>query len=68
MYSIHFSSTFYAAGIKKKEVAVHAPGKHFTVSDLCLMAFAGTEFWFPLQVNVPGGKKPLVNVCIEGTD
>lgn len=68
MYGIHFSSTFYPVGIDQEEVAVHAPGKHFTIGNLCLMAFAWAEFWFPFQVDVPGGKKPLVNVCVDGTD
>lgn len=68
MYGIHFSSTFYPVGIDQEEVAVHAPGKHFTIGNLCLMAFAWGEFWLPFQVDVPGGKKPLVNVCVDGTD
>ena len=68
MYSIHFGSTFDPVGINQKEVAVHASGKDFAVSDLCLMAFAGTEFRFPFEVDVPGGEKPFVNVCVKGAD
>ena len=68
MYGIHFSRTFYPVGIDQEEIAVHPSGKHFPIGNLCLMAFARAEFWLPFQVDVPGGKKPLVNVCVEGAD
>ena len=68
MYGIHFSRTFYPVGIDQEEIAVHPSGKHFPIGNLCLMAFARAEFWLPFQVDVPGGKKSLVNVCVDGTD
>lgn len=66
MYGIHFCSTFYPVGINHKEVTVHAPGEHFTVGDLCFMAFTRAKFGFPFQIYVPGSKKPLVNICVKG--
>ena len=38
------------------------------ISDLCLMAFAGFEFHLTFQVNVPGSKKPFIQIAVKCPD
>ena len=65
MDGIHFNMRGKIQGAK---IAVKSAGKDSSVRDLCFVTFPWLKTSFPLQIDIPCGKKSLIKIRIHGAD